>query len=171
MCVCAPFTGGLLDWLHGDDSVCAGGFLHCGRLHPDDCVGQRQTPKLFKGVQRLSNPPCLHTPLHLVESHAVLHTSNPSLGGLPFYFFIFLVRAPPSIWMSVRVCAEVNSMDTFWSYGVHLTFSCISKERQLQDWWTQDWYFQSEIQQSLNSTLYVMLRRNMKNVLFIVLLW
>lgn len=60
-------TAGLLDWLHGDDPVCACGFFHCGGFHPDGCVGQRQTPRLLKGVQRLSNPAFLHTPLHPVE--------------------------------------------------------------------------------------------------------
>lgn len=60
-------TAGLLDRLHSDDPVCACGFLHSRGLRPDDCVGQRQTPQLLKGVQRLSDPALLHTPLHPVE--------------------------------------------------------------------------------------------------------
>lgn len=67
MCVNFLLTAGLLDRLHSNDPVCACGFLHSRGLHPDDCVGQRQTPQLLKGVQRLSNPALLHTPLHPVE--------------------------------------------------------------------------------------------------------
>lgn len=73
VCICVRtranvlLTAGLLDRLHSDDPVCACGFLHPRGLRPDDCVGQRQTPQLLKGVQRLSNPALLHTPLHPVE--------------------------------------------------------------------------------------------------------
>lgn len=90
-----PFldTAGLLDRLHGDDPVCACGSLHSGGLHPDDRVGQRQTPQLLKGVQRLSDAALLHTPIHPVEPVAnTAHKPGPS--EVP----------PPSVCPSESMC-------------------------------------------------------------------
>lgn len=70
-------TAWVLDRLHDDDAVCACGFLHSRGVHPDDCVGQRQTSWLLKGVQRLSNIALLHTPLYPLKycnENKLLHT-------------------------------------------------------------------------------------------------
>lgn len=151
LCVCVNIllTGGHLDWLHCDDPVCACGFLHYRCLHPDGCVGQRQTPQLLEGVQRLSNPALLHTPLHPLRAwerkKQLLHTHpTPSL-----------IKVPPSMGeVSECVCWGLQHG---WILVIHASctviLSCMSlcnKQRQLQllwvlDWWMQDCYRQKGV--------------------------
>ena len=132
LCANVLLTAGLLDRLHSDDPVCACGFFHRRGLHPDDCVGQRQTPQLLKGVQRLSASALLHTSLHPVEPWQ----RNPSIRSL-----IGLLSGG-----LYPVCAGVNSSDGFWSYGLHVTFSHMSLHNEellwVLDWWMQDCYRQ-----------------------------
>lgn len=141
---------GFLDRLHSDDPVCACGFLHCRGLHPDDCVGQRQTPQLLKGVQRLSYLTLLHTPLHPLEpgrEKQLLHTSS-----LPPAPPLSLTdQAPPSIGLSECVCWGWHHgwiLVTRVSCTVILPYmSLCNKQRRLQllwvlDWWMQDCYRQ-----------------------------
>ena len=128
LCTNVLLTAGLLDRLHSDDPVCACGFFHRRGLRPDDCVGQRQTPQLLKGVQRLSDSALLHTPLHPVEPWQ----RNPSIRSLIGFLSGGLYP----------VCAEVNSSGGFWSYGLHVTFSHTSLHNEellwVLDWWMQD---------------------------------
>lgn len=80
--LCTFFTAGLLDRLHGDDAVRARGVLHSCGLHPDDSVGQGQTPQLLKGVQGLSNSTLLPTPLHSLESSSKKLQVSPPISFL-----------------------------------------------------------------------------------------
>lgn len=110
-CVCTRanvlLTAGLLDRLHSDDPVCARGFLHPRGLRPDDCVGQRQTPQLLKGVQRLSDPALLYTPLHPVEPGRGKTTVAP-------HVLLLLTGPPPLCWRSLSISWMTESVRPSW---------------------------------------------------------
>lgn len=52
--------------LHSDDPVSARGLLHAGGLHPDDGVGEGETPQLPEGVSGLSLAALAHPALRPV---------------------------------------------------------------------------------------------------------
>lgn len=138
--VCANFllTAGLLDRLHSDDPVCACGFLHPGGLHPDDCVGQRQTPQLLKGVQGLSNPPLFHPPIHPLEPG----TENDGCYKHPSSTLTWSYHIGPLHPLEVRkfMLRFTAGMD-FGRVDSYVTFSQVTPLRgvkvDLRVWWMQ----------------------------------
>lgn len=70
-----PVAAGLLAWFHSHDAVPAGGFLHLGGFHPDDCLGQGEAPQLPEGVPRLPSPPLAHPAVHLVEDYSAARST------------------------------------------------------------------------------------------------